>query len=192
MKKQRGGIEMLVIYAIAIAAITAIAWGAWASFTGAYVERGREEVRATYAPILAECDKRKLAPAQCVDAWLAAERDRAQAAANLSTCEAASAGQSAAVAAAEAAAKDAAARTSRILAEIAKRSEATAAEIAKLKTIAATPAASRVEACNAADDVLRALAARRMRFNPGGPATGTTGSGEGSSDAGAGAVRIRP
>lgn len=189
MNRQRGGIEMLIIYGIVIAGLVAVAWAAWHGFTEGFRDEGRAEVRATYAPILAECDKRKLAPAACVDAWLAADRDRATASASLASCQTAAKAQGDAVKAAEDAAADAKRATSRILADLAKRSDATLAEIARLRTIAATPAASRKEACDEADSVLRALAARRLQYNPGSAAAagGPNGGGAGTSP---GALRI--
>lgn len=191
MNRQRGGIEMLIIYGIAIAGLVAVAWAAWHSFTERYRDEGRAEVREKYGPVIAECDKRKLAPAACVDHWLAADRDRATATANLTGCQTAAASQSAAVTAAETAARDAKAATTRILADLARRSDATLAEIARLKQTAATPAASRKEACDEADSVLRALADRRMRHNPGtAPAGGSPN--RGPEGAGADTLRIRP
>lgn len=186
MNRQRGGIEMLIIYGIVIAGAAAVAWAAWHSFTESFRDEGRAEVAAKYAPILAECDKRKLGAAACVDAWLAADRDRTIAAGNLERCETSAAAQTAAVANAEQSAKDAKAATSRILADLARRSDATLAEIARLRAIAATPAATRKEACDEADSVLRSIADRRMRYNPGSaapagsPNGGSTGSGPGS------------
>lgn len=189
MNRQRGGIEMLIIYGFVFAGAVALAWSVWHSFTEGYRDEGRADVHKTYGPIIAECDKRKLPAAACVDAWLAADRDRAITAGNLSRCEASAATQSDAVRAAEQAAKDAKAATSRILADFARRSDATLAEIARLRTIAATPAASRKEACDEADSVLRALAARRMQFAPGGAASpGSPNSG--SPNPGADSLRI--
>lgn len=191
MNRQRGGIEMLIIYGIAFAGAVALAWAAWHSFTESYRDEGRAEISEKYGPIIAECDKRQLAPAACVDHWLAADRDRAQASANLAGCQTASATQSAAVKDAETAAKNAKDTTSRILSALAKRDDATLAEIARLRTIAATPAASRTEACNEADSVLRSMAARRMRLDPGPAAVGG-----GSNDRGQGArtdtLRVTP
>ena len=182
---------MLIIYGIAFAGAVALAWAAWHSFTESYRDEGRAEISEKYGPIIAECDKRQLAPAACVDHWLAADRDRAQASANLAGCQAAAKTQGDAVKAAEEAAADAKRATSRILADLAKRSDATLAEIARLRTIAATPAASRKEACDEADSVLRALADRRLRFAPG-PAAAGGGQDGGGAGTSPGAVRIRP
>lgn len=192
MIRQRGALDlvMLVIGLIALAGIVAVATVAWHTFTESYRDEGRAEVRGKYAPIIAECEKRKIAPAACVDAWLAADRDRAQANMNLNRCTEGATAQNAAVDAATKRADDAQAMTRQILAELAKKSKATQAEIDKLKAIAATPAASRKESCDAADDVLRALAARRLRFDPGTPA-GAGPQGAGDSGAGGGALRVR-
>ena len=191
MNRQRGGIEMLIIYAVLAAGAVAVLWAAWAGFTDSYRDEGRAEIRDQYGPIIAECDKRKLAPAACVDHWLAADRDQARAVANLAGCQAAAAAQSDAIAQAETAARDAKAATSRILAGLAKRSDATLAEIARLRTIAATPAASRKEAGDEADILLRNTGARRMRYNPG-PAAVGGGSNSGDSGTNPGPVHIRP
>ena len=191
MNRQRGfgTVTDIVILGLVVAAFSAFAYAAWHSFTESYRDEGRAEVREKYS-VIGECDKRKIAPAACVDHWLAADRDRATATANLAGCQSAAAAQSEAITAAESAARDAKAATSRILADLAKRSDATLAEIARLRTIAATPAASRKEACDEADSVLRALADRRMRFAPGAAAAGG-GSDGGGTGAGSSAVRIR-
>ncbi len=191
MIRQRGGLEMLVIYGVLMAAFVAVAVGGWAKFTGVYLDRGRAEVIDRYGPIIAECDKRKLAPAACADSWLAADRDREQAVANLARCQESGRVQSAAVSAAEAASASARATTSKILAEIAKQSDATRAELDRLRRIAATPAATRKDACDEADAVLAALASRRMRFAPS-VAPGAGGQGGDGQGADPGAVRIRP
>lgn len=184
MKRQRGGIEMWIIGAIACAGLVAVAVGMWTSFVDGYRAEGRAEVREKYAPIIAECDKRKLASAQCVDAWLAADRDRAQAATNLTTCTTSLKDQGEKVAAATAAGEQARAATRQILAELAKRADATRAEVEKLRTLAAAPAANRKEACDETDAVLAALAARRLRVAPpaapGAGAPGGNGQGSGT------------
>ena len=182
---------MLIIYAVLAVGAVAVLWAAWASFTDGYRDEGRAEIRDQYGPIIAECDKRKLAPAACVDHWLAADRDKAQAVANLAGCQTAAASQSAAVAQAETAARDAKAATSRILADLAKRSDATLAEIARLRAIAATPAASRKEACDEADILLRNTGARRMRLDPGPAATGGSKN-DGNQNSHPDTVHIRP
>lgn len=190
MKRQRGDVLInLVVGVIAVAAVGLIAGGAWLAFTGRYVEQGRREVRDQFAPLIAECDKRQLAPAACVDAWLAADRNYAQAVANLGTCEASAKAQSDAIQRADEAAARSRAATRQILADLAKQSEANRTAREALQRQAATPAATRKEACDEADALLAALASRRMRFAPG-PAPGAgSQSGDGQS-AGAGALRV--
>lgn len=192
MRKQHGGIETLLIYAIAIAAVTAIAWGLWAGFTNSYRDEGRKEIRDAWAPVITECGKRKLAAAQCVDAWLAAERDNAMAATNLRTCQAASREQNEAAAATQKAATEAIETSRRVLAEITKRSAVTHAEIDRLTKLAAAPAASEKESCNEARRILADLRAVRLRYFANSPAPGTGGEGGAGAGAGPGEVRIRP
>ena len=193
MNRQRGfsGLIEILIYVGIFAALSVAAWAAWSKFTGQYIEQGRAEVTEKYGPIINECDKRKLSPAECVDHWLAADRDKVQAIVNLQGCEAAAAKQSQAVDDLAKRADDARRTTSAILAEIAKRSNATQGEIEKLKRMAATPAATRTEACNEAETTLRALAVRRLLYGPN--ASPSAGREDGDDqNSGARPVRIRP
>lgn len=192
--RQRGFADALLLlgYAVAAIAVGAIIFAAWRAFTNQYRDEGRAEVREEWAALISECEKTgKGATAHsCAEAWRAAVSNERQASANFARCDAAMKEQSAAVDEANRRAETAITTTRRILAEIAKRSEATAAEVTKLRQIAATPAASRKEACDEADALLTALATRRMRWHPDGPAPGSgsaDGNGKGS---GSGSLRI--
>lgn len=190
--KQRGIVALWLGYAIAAIAVGAIIFAAWRAFTDQYRDEGRAEVRAEWAALISECEKTgKGATAHsCAESWRAAVSNERQASANFARCDAAMKEQSTAVDEAKRRADAAIDTTRRILAEIAKRSEATAAEVAKLRQIAATPAASRKEACDEAESLLAALAGRRLRWNPDGPAPGSGSSDGNGKGSGSGSLRI--
>lgn len=190
--RQRGFISTLLLigYAVAAIAIGSVLWAGWHTFTESYRDEGRDEVRADWAALIGECEKTKVlartpkgSAHDCAEAWRAAVSNAKQSEANFAGCQKTAKEQSDAVEVVNARADAAIATTRNILAEIAKRSNATAAEIAKLRQIAATPAPSRKVACDEADSLLSTLAARRMRWNPDGPAPGSgsaDGNGKGS------------
>lgn len=179
---QKGFGEGLIIYGVVFAGLALLGWLAYSAVSEHFREQGRAEIRAELAPLSEQCAKTKGTPKSCAEAWQAAVDANRTLSADVEKMRIAVAAQDLAIAEAEDAARQAKAQSSKILAELARRSAATQSQIARLTALAATPAASREVACNEADSILRDLAARRLRY-VGGSASdggGSDGNGTGS------------